>query len=330
MWYNFKSNSIYKIFLYPIFIASLVSPQSKDWIEFQVKKCSGTLTTRFDGSPIYAVKVSVLSGNKEVKDSAFTDLEGNFVLEHVGYVWKPRIKFESPDYYNKTILLKQKHLNSENEIELDITLDPIPDEKKPITFDKGTIAERAKTFFHEGGIYYSLTSNNKPYEFKSERIIINSVSTDQTEKNKLLLWINGSEVNPLLCYVPQSGRFENLIAILAGYTDETEFADSLLPRYLDDSLLEPTLVFGKVLDSETNEPVAGVEVLIDNESKDMRVTGRDGRFAFQVGITGEIALNLRPPGKKYKIPATSKLIVKNSKGGWIQTNQFLIRRDSSY
>lgn len=330
MWCNSKSNSFYKFILYPIFFASLTFPQSKDWIEFQVKKCSGTLTARVDGSPIYAVKVSVLSGNKEVKDSTFTDLEGNFVLEHVGYVWKPRIKFESPDYYNKTVLLKRKHLNSENEIELDMTLNPIPDEKKPITFDKGTISERAKTFFHEGGIYYSLASNDKPYDFKSERIIINSVKTDHTEKNKLLLWINGSEVNPLLCYVPQSGRYENLIAILAGYKNDTEFEDSLLPRYLDDRLLEPTIVFGKVLDSKTNEPVAGVEVLIDNKSKDMRVTGRDGRFAFQIGTTGEIAVNLRPPGKKYKAPATSKLIIKNPKGGWIQTNQFLTPVDSSH
>ena len=304
--------------------------QSKDWTEFQVKKCSGKLTTRTDGSPIYAVKVSVLSGNKEVKDSTFTDVEGNFLLEHVGYVWKPRIKFESADFYKKTLLLKQKHLDSENEIKLDIILDPIPEDKKPITFDKGTISERAKTFFHEGGIYYSLASNETPYDFKSERIIVNSVKTDQTEKNQLLLWINGSEVNPLLCYVPQRGKYENLISILAGYNDEFEFENSLLPRYLDDNLLEPTIVFGKVLDSETNEPVPGVEVLIENSSKDMRVTGRDGRFAFQVNIPGQLELNLRPPGKKYKIPAASKIIIKNPKGGWIQTNQFLTPRYSSH
>ena len=330
MWHNTKLNSIYKLFLYPLFLASLIYPQSKDWTEFQVKRCSGTLTSRLGGSPIYAVKVSVLSGNKEIKDSSFTDLKGNFALEHVGYVWKPRIKFESPDYYNKTILLKQNHLNSDNEIELDIILDPIPDEEKPITFDKGTISERAKTFFHEGGVYYTLTSNDKPYNFKSERIIINTVETDQTDKNKLLLWINGSEVNPLLCYVPQSGRYENLMAILSGYSDDPQFEDSLLPKYLEDGLLEPTIVFGRVLDSKTNKPVPGVEVLIDNITKDMRVTGKDGRFAFQISIAGEIEVKLRPPGKKYKTPASSTLFVKNPKGGWIQTNQFLTPQNGSF
>ena len=94
--------------------------------------------------------------------------------------------------------------------------------------------------------------------------------------------------------------------------------------------MEPTIVFGKVLDSETNEPVTGVEVLIENSSKDMRVTGRDGRFAFQVNTSGQLELNLRPPGKKYKIPGASKIIIKNPKGGWIQTNQFLTPRYSSH
>lgn len=323
MSHNTISIFLPKIFFIVIFLVSIARSQSKDWIEFQVKNCSGTVTARIDGSPIYAIKVSVLSGNKEIKDSTYTNLEGNFNLEHVGYVWKPRIKFDSPDYYNKTILLKPKHLNSDNEIVLDISLDPIPDDKKPLTVEKGTIDERAITFFKVGGIYYHLASNEKPYEFKTERIIINNIKTNRTEKNKLILWINSSEVNPLLCYVAQSGRYENLTAILSGYQDNSEFEDSMLPRYLDNNLLEPTLVFGKVIDVTTNEPIAGVQVLINNESKDMRVTGSDGKFAFQIGKTGEIELSVTPPRTKYKIPPSSKLVVTNTKGGWIQTNKFL-------
>jgi len=311
-----------------LLLGSILFAQPKERIELQINKCSGTVFNSLNDNPIYAIKVEILSGNNEPKDSTYTDHKGHYYMDPVGYVWRPRIRFTSYDFENKMIILNQNHLDEQGIMNFDISLDPIPESEKPKVFSKGTVASRAKTFFWKGNVYYYIESNSIASDYKASRIIINEVSTEKSPQGELLISINGQESNPLLCYVPQDGMYENLLAILSGYLPEPLFDDSGLPRYLDQNLLEPTIVFGRIMDALTDEPVMGAEVSILGISLNKRITGSDGKYAFQVLETGEFFLNVVPPiNSRYNNPSKSKLIIKEARGGWHQSDQILFPKD---
>ena len=112
-------------------------------------------------------------------------------------------RFTSSDYYKKVVILTDDHLDEENNLNLNMSLNPIPDEEKPKIFSKGTMTSRAKTFFWKGNIFYHLESIDSTADHNASRIVINKIRTDKTPQGELLIWINGQEMNPLLCYVPQ-------------------------------------------------------------------------------------------------------------------------------
>ena len=319
------------ILTHTLLLLSILAAQPKDRIEFQVNICTGILTDALDDNPIYAIKVEILSGSDKLKDSTFTDREGKYRIDPVGYLWRPRIRFTSSDYYKKVVILTEDHLDEENNLNLNISLNPIPDEEKPKIFSKGTITSRAKTFFWKGNIFYHLGSNNSAADHNVSRIVINKVRTDKTPQGELLIWINGQEMNPLLCYVPQDGRYENLLAILSGYFPEPIFQRSGLPRFLDDDLLEPTVIFGRIMDAVTDEPVMGAEVSMIGVDHNRRITGPDGKFAFQILEAGEFFLDVVPPlHSRYKNPTKTKLIIKKARGGWYKSNLVLFPKDRSH
>lgn len=309
-------------------LINILLPQPKDRIEFQINKCFGTVTNELNDNPVYAIKVEIISGNNEIKDSTFTDHEGKYFMDPVGYVWRPKIRFTSYDFYDKTIPLNGEHLDNQNILTMDISLEPIPEDEKPKVFSKGTLASRAKTFFWKGNIFYHLERNSVPSNYNASKITIKKVRTKKDREGNLLIWINDMERNPLLCYVPQNGKYENLLSILSGYLTDQTFEDSGLPRYLNEDLLEPTIVFGKIIDAVTDEPVMGAEVSIVGLNLRKRVTGPDGKYAFQILETGDFFLDVVPPlNSKYENPARIKLMIKEERGGWHQSNQILFPKD---
>ena len=311
-----------------LLLGSILFAQPKERIELQINKCSGTVFNSLTDNPIYAVKVEILSGNNEPKDSTYTDHKGNYYMDPVGYLWRPRIRFTSYDFENKMIMLNENHLDEQGIMNFDISLEPIPESEKPKVFSKGTVASRAKTFFWKGNVYYYLENNSIPSEYNASRIIINEVSTEKSPQGELLISINGQKINPLLCYVPQDGMYENLLAILSGYLPEPLFDDSGLPRYLDEDLLEPTVVFGRIMDALTDKPVMGAEVSIIGISVNKRITGSNGKYAFQILEAGEFFLNVVPPiHSRYNKPSKSKLIIKEARGGWHQSDQILFPKE---
>ena len=320
-------NVLLKVILFFLSFSKLIA-QPKVQIEFQVNTCRGVVIDKFSNQPIYGIKVDILSGNKEIKGTAYTDNEGKFFIDLVGYLWRPRIKFTSYDYDEKIVLLNDSHIKDTNNVYIDVEMSKIPDDKKPTLFNKGTISSRAKTFFWKNNIFYHLDKNTVPGSYKASRIIINQVSANHTVKGELELSINGNKINPLLCYVPQNSKYENILSILSGYMDDKIFDKSNLPRFLDEQLLEPTLVFGKIIDAITKEPVTGAEVKILGISSNRRVTGVDGRFAFQVPEPGEYFLDVVPPFQSdYDSPPKKTLSIASGRGGWHKSDQILFPKD---
>ena len=314
-----------------LILFSIVHGQPKERIELQINKCSGNVTNSLNGNPIYAIKVEILSGNNNLKDSCFTDNQGNYYIDPVGYVWRPRIRFTSSSYTfkNKIIFLKETNLDNKGILKLDVSLDPVPEDEKPKVFSKGTIDSRAKTFFWEGNVFYYLDNNSNANDYKASKFIIKKVDTDISSNGDLILWINNKEINPLLCYVPQNGNYENLLSILGGYLSDPLYKTSGLPRFLDKSVLEPTVVFGKITDAQTNEPVIGAEISIVGINTNKRITSIDGKYAFQIPEVGNFVLKVIPPmNSKYEVPSDIELIIKEARGGWHQSNQRLIPKRS--
>ncbi len=317
-----------KALVFFLFLSNSTIAQPKVQIEFQVNTCKGFVIDELSNKPIYGIKVDILSGSKEIKGSAYTDKEGKYFIDLVGYLWRPRIKFTSYDYGEKIILLNNSHINDTNNVNIDVAMSKIPDDKKPKIFKKGTISSRAKTFFWKDNIFYQLDRNSVPGSYKASRIIINQVSASQNTNGELELSINGNKINPLLCYVPQNGKYENILSILSGYMDNKVFDKSNLPKFLDEHLLEPTLVFGKIIDAITKEPITGAEVKILGISDNRRVTGIDGRFAFQIPEPGEYFLDVVPPFKsEYDSPPKKTLSINNGRGGWHKSDQILFPKD---
>ena len=74
-----------------IFITFLYS-QPKEEIEFELNSISGYVLESVNASPLIDIMIEVLSGNNMVKDSTFSDENGFYLMENVGYVWKPKIR----------------------------------------------------------------------------------------------------------------------------------------------------------------------------------------------------------------------------------------------
>ena len=85
------------LFFISLFIVSAFG-QPKEQIEFQLNTISGVVLNSTDATPVIQLKVEVLSGNNLTKDSTLTDDNGYFIMENVGYVWKPKIRFSIKNF----------------------------------------------------------------------------------------------------------------------------------------------------------------------------------------------------------------------------------------
>ena len=86
------------------------------------------------------------------------------------------------------------------------------------------------------------------------------------------------------------------------------------------------MIYGSVIDSKTLTPIFGAEVRISKTSK-RRITSNDGKFAFEVNQPGRYEIIVEAPiGSGLFQRGKTEILVKNSKGGWFKSNQYLIKR----
>ena len=306
-----------------IFITFLYC-QPKEEIEFELNSISGYVLESVNASPLIDIMIEVLSGNNMVKDSTFSDENGFYLMENVGYVWKPKIRFSHRDFHTHSEKLLLKYLDSMNNVLHDAILNPIPEENKIKPIVKSSRESRAESFFTEGNIFYTIQPFKNTY--KAEHIIIKSIRVIENQDNYLTIKVNDIFYDPVVCYVPQMNKYENLTSIMEGYFEKPYFKKSKFPQFLPDSLLRNTMIYGSVIDSKTMTPIFGAEVRIPKTSK-RRITSNDGKFAFEVNQPGRYEIIVEAPiGSGLFQRGKTEILVKNSKGGWFKSNQYLVER----
>ncbi len=302
--------------------------QPKETIEFQLDHISGSVLNAKNNNPIYGVLVEILSGNNVLKDSVFTNEKGFYKMENIGYVWKPKIRFTSREFQKFVDKIdrdsdntKINPLNNSISTIINANLTPIPEKYKIPDLKKSSIEKRAETFFIKGNLFYSF--NGDPKNIKAERIIIDSKGTFLDDDGNLIIMVNEEYYHPLYCYVPQMGGYENLAYIIKNLFDTPIFEESGFPITLPSNVLEPTIIYGTVLDIDTGQPVFGAEVSLSG-NPNRRLTNNDGKFAFQISKSGNFKITVSPPlGSLKSHQGTSIIKVNNGRGGWYQSNQYL-------
>ena len=310
-----------RLFIIISIIATTLSAQPKETVEFQINTISGQVLNSLDHTPVNNLKVDLLSGNNLLKGSSITDENGNFTMENVGYVWKPKIMLVARDYHQLTMKLKPDELDSLNNITIHPMMKPIPDGQRIPYLSKTTIESRAESFFVKGSVFYYLSIIND--YFSAERIIIKSKKAIKVDTGFIILKINGVYYSPERCYVPQLGKYENLSYMMDDYFPEPVFGPSGLPQYLDENLLQPTMIYGTVFDARTQHIVPGAEVSIAGSSK-WRITDELGKYAFQINEPGSYQVIVNPPfGYSSSQTGITEILVKSARGGWYLSNHHL-------
>ena len=88
-----------RLFIIISIIATTLSAQPKETVEFQLNTISGQVLNSLDHTPVNNLKVELLSGNNLLKGSSITDENGNFNMENVGYVYVFSNKSLPPNTY---------------------------------------------------------------------------------------------------------------------------------------------------------------------------------------------------------------------------------------
>jgi len=312
-----------RVFYFIPILGAILWAQPKESIEFQLNTISGVTLNKEDQSPISDLKVELLSGNNLLKDSTFTKDDGSFIMEKVGYVWKPKIRFSSREFEKVTLNLSPEHLDSLNNIFMRQMITPIPTDRKIPLLAQSAIESRAETFFIRGNVFYYLSIVNGRYS--TERILIKSRRAHDMGDGFIEIEVNGSVYDPARCYVPQMGHYENLAHIIDDYFPSPIYARSGLPLYLSEDLLEPSMIYGSVKDARTGKAVPGVEVRLAGMST-RRVTDQKGKFAFQVKEAGTYRIIVSPPiGYRNNETGISNIMVKSGRGGWYLSNHVVTR-----
>ena len=310
-----------RLFIIISIIGTTLSAQPKETIEFQLNTISGQVLNSLHQTPVKNLKVDLLSGNNLLKSSSITDENGNFNMENVGYVWKPKILLVSRDYHELTLKLNPDELDSLKNITIHPRLTPIPDDQRIPNLGKTAIESRSESFFVKGSVFYYLSIIND--YFSAERIIIKSKKVINDGTGFIILTINDVGYSPERCYVPQLGKYENLSYILDDYFPEPVFGPSGLPQYLDENLLQPTIIYGTVFDARTRKIVPGAEVSIAGTSK-WRITDELGKYAFQINEPGSYQIIVNPPfGYSSSQTGITEILVKSARGGWYLSNHHL-------
>ena len=298
-------------------IASLVA-QPKEQIEFQLNTISGVIFNSSNSKPLMDLKVEILAGNNILKDSTFTDENGYYKIDNVGFVWKPKMRFSLHNFQEKVLKLFPEKLDSLNNIVIGEIINPVPEGDQIPDLKRNTITTRAETFFIKHNVFYNLLNDQS-----AERIVIKSCNSIETEPGFIIMKINDEIYDVARCYVPQEGKYENLSFILKSLLKEPLFKKSKNPIFLPDELLEPNVLFGQVINLKTGKTVIGTEVFIPS-LRQRRISDENGQFAFTIDKPGMYEILLDPISSKSRSSfGNSYILIKSAKGGWFKSNQYL-------
>ena len=333
-----------------------VSKFPEEGIEYKLNTLSGLITDSITGQPIEEVYINLYTGNKVLKHTLLSDENGYFSKDNIGYLWKPKVHLSIDNYKDKSFRLDPALLDSNNNIRINSEIVPIPLNERVQNLERSTLTKRAETFFIIGNVFYNYLS--KDYV---EKIIIASAEAIELQQKNIVMRVNNKMYDVSKCYVPQNGRYENLSYILHSLLKDPIFEKSKLPIYLSESLLDPSVIFGSVIDLKTNRPITGAEIILtesvinysdhqpvsnqifsmanyNNRKKQSstinkkqkydtykrRVSDQNGQFAFTIDNPGSYELDIRPPaGYKQKRIGKPNIIVQYGKGGWYQSNFYL-------
>lgn len=298
-----------------------VHSQPKEQVEFQLNTISGVVFNAADSSPLMDLKVEILAGNNILKDSTYTDENGYYRIENVGFLWKPKMRFSLHNFQTKTFKLDPKKLDSLNNMLIGEIISPVPEEDQIPDLKQSTITSRAEIFFIKGNVFYNLQDNHQ-----AERITIKSREVIQTEPGFIILKINNKMYDVARCYVPQEGKYENLSFILKSLLKDPIFKNSKNPKYLPENLLEPNVLFGTVIDYNTGNSIVGAEVFIPS-LRQRRMSDENGKFSFIIDKPGTYEILLDPlTSYSSKKIGKSFIIIKTNRGGWFKSNQYLLKQ----
>ena len=302
-----------------LLVLSLIMSQPKEQIEFQLNTISGVIFNAADSTPLMDLKVEILAGNNILKDSTFTDENGYYRMENVGFLWKPKMRFSLQNFQTKLYKLDPEKLDSLNDMLIGEVVFPVPDEDQIPELKRSTIKSRAEMFFIKHNVFYNLKDNQS-----AERIVIDTCIAIETDPGFIVIKINDIIYDVARCYVPQEGKYENLSYILKSLLTEPIFEKSGNPKFLPDRLLEPNVLFGSIIDFKSGEKIMGTEVYIP-ALRQRRVSDEDGKFAFTIDKPGIYEILLDPlVNKTSKKMGKSYVIIKTNKGGWYKSNQYLL------
>lgn len=302
-----------------LLVLSFIMSQPKEQIEFQLNTISGVIFNAADSTPLMDLKVEILAGNNILKDSTFTDENGYYRMENVGFLWKPKMRFSLQNFQTKLYKLDPEKLDSLNDMLIGEVVFPVPDEDQIPELKRSTIKSRAEMFFIKHNVFYNLKNNQS-----AERIVIDTCIAIETDPGFIVIKINDIIYDVARCYVPQEGKYENLSYILKSLLTEPIFEKSGNPKFLPDRLLEPNVLFGSIIDFKSGETIMGTEVYIP-ALRQRRISDEDGKFAFTIDKPGIYEILLDPlVNKTSKKMGKSYIIIKTNKGGWYKSNQYLL------
>ena len=292
--------------------------QPKEGVEFKLNTISGYVIDSLSSKPIMDVNVDIYTGSGVLKHSTITDEFGYYEKPIVGYLWKPKVKFSLHNYYKKALRLNPDVLDSNLNMSVNVMMLPVPEEKRIPDLTKSTITNRAETFFIIGNVFYYLANQNN-----ADRIIIKTAEALETNPGFIIMKVNDTHYDVARCYVPQEGKYENLSFIMKSLLSDPIFENSKNPLYLDQKLLEPSVIYGYVMNILTGDPVMGAEIII-NEPFKRRISDENGKFAFSLNDSGRYDIIMNPPPRFERVTfAKPEIIIDQERGGWFKSNFYV-------
>ena len=292
--------------------------QPKEGVEFKLNTISGYVIDSLSSKPIMDVNVDIYTGRGVLKHSTITDEFGYYERPIVGYLWKPKVKFSLHNYYKKALRLDPAKLDSNLNMSINAMMLPVPEEKRIPDLTKSTITNRAETFFITGNVFYYLIDQNN-----ADRIIIKTAEAIESSPGFILMKVNDDHYDVARCYVPQEGKYENLSFIMKSLLADPIFEKSKHPLYLDQRLLEPSVIYGYVMNILTGDPVMGAEIIIAEPFK-RRISDETGKFAFHITDSGRYDVIMNPPPRYKKVSfARPEIIINQERGGWFKSNFYV-------
>ena len=292
--------------------------QPKEGVEFKLNTISGYVIDSLSSKPIMDVNVDIYTGSGILKHSTITDEFGYYERSIVGYLWKPKVKFSLHNYYKKALRLNPDVLDSNLNMSVNVMMLPVPEEKRIPDLTKSTITNRAETFFIIGNVFYYLANQNN-----ADRIIIKTAEALETNPGFIIMKVNDTHYDVARCYVPQEGKYENLSFIMKSLLSDPIFENSKNPLYLDQKLLEPSVIYGYVMNILTGDPVMGAEIIISEPFK-RRISDENGKFAFYLNDSGRYDIIMNPPPRFERVTfAKPEIIINQERGGWFKSNFYV-------